>query len=176
MKMTSSRLVFRPWAQEDAPELYKLASGPKVGPACGWPPHRNVEESRRTIMLGLSGENCFALTLRESGELVGCVSLFRGAVCSGQDLELGYWLGEDYWGQGLGTEAARRAVKYAFGQLECPRLWCSHYADNPASRRIIEKLRFRREFLREENLTGLGLRRIAYYFSRYRAEERRGGE
>ena len=176
MKLTTSRLVLRPWTQEDAPALYVLASDPEVGPACGWLPHRSVEESRRAIILNFSGENTFAVTLQETEQPIGCISLFSGSVCSGRDLELGYWLGKQFWDQGYATEAARRMVKYAFGQLDCPRVWCCHYADNPRSRRVIEKLRFRREFLREEALPALGLRRLTYYFSRYRDEERRGGE
>ena len=176
MKLTSDRLIFRPWTQEDAGALYALASDPELGPACGWQPHRNPEESRKTILLRLSGEHDFALTLKETGELAGCVSLYKGSTCDRDDFELGYWLGRPYWGQGLMTEAARRMMKYAFTQLESPRLWVAHAVGNEASRRVIEKLRFRREFLKEEILVALGERRLTYYYSRYRAEERRGGE
>ena len=176
MNLNTNRLLLRPWAQEDAAALYKYASDPEVGPACGWVPHRNREESRRTILTVLAGENTFAVVLKETEEPIGCVSLFRGSTCHDGALELGYWLGKPYWGQGLMVEAARRLIKYGFRQLECPRIWCAYYAGNERSRRVIEKLRFRREFLREEILSSLGERRLTYYFSRYREEERRDGE
>ena len=174
MNLNTNRLLLRPWRQEDADALYKYASDPAVGPACGWVPHRNREESRRIILTVLNGEHTFALVLKETQEPVGCASLFRGAVCAEQDLELGYWLGRPLWGQGLMTEAARRLVKYGFSQLECPRIWCAHAVSNARSRRIIEKLRFRQEFLREEVAPSIGERRLIYYYSRFREEERRG--
>ena len=174
MNLNTDRLLLRPWRQEDAKALYKYASDPEVGPACGWLPHRNTEESRRIILTTLSGEDTFALVLRETEEPVGCISLFQSRVCAQGEKELGYWLGRPLWGQGLMTEAARRVVKYGFGQLECPRIWCAHAVENTRSARIIRKLRFRREFLREEIVTELGQRRFTYYYSRYRGEERRG--
>lgn len=58
--------------------------------------------------------------------------------------EIGYWIGRAYWGRGFATEAARAIVTYCFGPCGYKRLACSHFADNPASRRVIEKLGFRR--------------------------------
>ena len=41
----TKRLLFRPWREADAEELFRLASDPDVGPRAGWPPHKSVEEA-----------------------------------------------------------------------------------------------------------------------------------
>ncbi len=57
--------------------------------------------------------------------------------------EIGYWLGEPWWGQGLMTEAVGRAVEFARAELGLDRLRSDYFADNPASGRIQEKCGFR---------------------------------
>jgi RimJ/RimL family protein N-acetyltransferase len=70
--------------------------------------------------------------------LVGSCGLGRRA--SGA-VELGYWIGRPFWGRGLATEAGRALIDIAralrLGQLEA-----SHFIDNPASARVLDKLGF----------------------------------
>ena len=47
--LETERLILRRWRIEDAPSMYELAKDPDVGPIAGWPPHKNVEESRSVI-------------------------------------------------------------------------------------------------------------------------------
>jgi [ribosomal protein S5]-alanine N-acetyltransferase len=59
-----------------------------------------------------------------------------------QDAELGYWLTEKVWGQGIGTEAAFAAVEHAFVVKSHTRLVACYHNDNPASARILSRLGF----------------------------------
>ena len=59
--------------------------------------------------------------------------------------EVGYWVGEPYWGQGLATDAIRTMAKYAFETLTFRRLQAGVFATNPASARVLEKAGFRLE-------------------------------
>ena len=45
--LETQRLILRKWTEEDAESLFEYAKDPEVGPITGWPPHKNVEESRR---------------------------------------------------------------------------------------------------------------------------------
>ena len=45
----TDRLILRPWLDSDAEVLFRYASDPDVGPRAGWPPHKDIEESRRVI-------------------------------------------------------------------------------------------------------------------------------
>jgi ribosomal-protein-alanine N-acetyltransferase len=56
------------------------------------------------------------------------------------EVELAYLLDKPYWGRGLGTEAARAIVGYAFERLHLPRLICLFDPENHASRRVAEKV------------------------------------
>lgn len=55
--------------------------------------------------------------------------------------ELGYWIARDHWGQGYATEAARAVLRIAH-TLGHTRLTAGHFADNPASGRVLRKLGF----------------------------------
>ena len=70
--------------------------------------------------------------------LVGACGLGRRP--SG-NIELGYWIARPHWGQGFATEAGRQLVEIA-QTLGISRLEASHFVDNPASGRVLEKLGF----------------------------------
>ena len=55
---------------------------------------------------------------------------------------MGYWLGKPFWGQGFATEAAEAVIRHAFEADGFDYLIAGHFSDNPASKRIIEKLGF----------------------------------
>lgn len=84
------------------------------------------------------GEITFCIEL--NGDAVGSIGLQRNA--SGL-YELGYWLGEPWWGQEIMTEAAREVVRFALNELGAERLISGHFLDNAASGRVLEKCGFR---------------------------------
>lgn len=63
--------------------------------------------------------------------------------------ELGYALGRDYWGKGYASEAAGAVVDFAFETLGLERVHAAYFTRNPASGRVLEKVGFVREGLRE---------------------------
>lgn len=144
--METERLMLRPWAETDAADLFEFARDPRVGPMAGWPPHADVEESRRLIQTVLSEPETYAVVLKSAGRAVGSIGLKIGAksdMTAGEsEAELGYWIGVPYWGQGLIPEAVRAVVRRAFEQLALETLWCGYYDGNVQSRRVQEKCGF----------------------------------
>lgn len=57
--------------------------------------------------------------------------------------ELGVHLRFEHWGRGYASEAARAAIKHAFGALAIRQLVAGHHPENRASRRLLERLGFR---------------------------------
>ena len=53
--LETQRLILRKWTEEDAESLFEYAKDPEVGPITGWPPHKNVEESKNVIRNVLNG-------------------------------------------------------------------------------------------------------------------------
>lgn len=67
MRITTERLILRPWKHGDrheAESLFRYASDPEIGIRCGWMPHRNVEESLNTLDNVFTGDENYAITLR----------------------------------------------------------------------------------------------------------------
>lgn len=144
--LETNRLVMRPWLQSDAPSLFNLASNPAVGPMAGWPPHESAEASATVIATVLSGPETYAVVLKSSGELVGCAGFNSGEAANmplaGDELELGYWIGEPYWGCGYATEAAQAMVERGFSDLRLAGIHAAYFDGNQQSKRVLEKLGF----------------------------------
>lgn len=148
MTLTTDRLVLRPWRETDAEALYEYAKNPRVGPSAGWAAHSSVEESRQIIRDILSGHETYAVTLKGGDEAIGSVGLMlgdksRSLNLSDREGEIGYWIGEPYWGRGLIPEAVRALMAHAFEDLGLETLWCGYYDGNEKSRRAQEKCGFR---------------------------------
>ncbi len=142
----TDRLILRPWQAEDAESLYTYAQDPKVGPICGWMPHKDIEESRNVLQNILMVPETYAMELKETGKAIGSISLMFGEQGNiplhENECELGYWLGVPYWGQGLMPEAAQVLLRHAFEDLSCGGVWCGHVEGNLQSRRVMEKCGF----------------------------------
>ena len=146
MTLETPRLILRRWLESDAPELYRHAKNPHVGPAAGWSPHKNQEESLHIIRTVLSGAENYALVLKETGLPIGCIELMKESCAyhpmTDTERELGYWLAEPYWGQGLMCEAVEVLLRHAFVYMGCSALWCGYLEGNSRSRRVQEKCGF----------------------------------
>ena len=81
----------------------------------------------------------FALIIRAESKLIGYCGFFRQTVDDAEEIEIGYRLAAQYWGQGLATEAARAVRDHAFNDLKLDHVISLIHPDNIASRRVAEK-------------------------------------
>jgi RimJ/RimL family protein N-acetyltransferase len=147
--LPTQRLVLRPYSLEDAQDLVRLAGTREVAATTLRIPHPYREQdamdfiasARSDFDLGLTVR--FAITLRESGQFCGGIGLRVNR--EHRRAELGYWLGVPYWGQGYATEAAQAVVRYGFETLGLARIYASHFSENRASGRVLEKIGMRHE-------------------------------
>jgi len=139
----TERLLLRPGWAEDAPALARAIADEAIVrnlSSAPWPfALRDAEAflaAPRDPLLP-----SFLIFERTDGEpvLVGSCGLGRRA--SGA-VELGYWIARAHWGRGFATEAGEALVAIA-RTLRLPSLEASHFLDNPASGRVLEKLGFR---------------------------------
>ena len=144
--LETERILLRPWQESDAGALFKYASDPDVGPRAGWPPHKNVIESREIIRTVFHNDTTWAICLKDSGEPIGAMGYVPS---EGNNLPsrrgeplVGYWVGKPYWNRGICTEALGLMLGHIRKHTDIPSLISSHFLDNPASGRVMEKCGF----------------------------------
>ncbi len=119
-QIETERLLLSPWTLtvEDVKGLYDYAKNPNVGPNAGWAPHKDEDESKKVIEEMFMPYEFWSIRDRETGELMGSIGLEPDRRREGvNSRELGYSLGEDFWGKGYMTEAAKAVMKKAFDEL-----------------------------------------------------------
>lgn len=147
MNMQTDRFFLRPWQDSDAEALYKYACEPDVGARAGWPPHKSVEESREIIRTVFNNDTTWAIVLKATGEAIGAMGYMPECELNlpareGEPL-VGYWIGKPYWNRGICTEALQLMLKHIRKETSYTSLIGSHYIDNPASGRVMEKCGFK---------------------------------
>ncbi|WP_296888049.1 GNAT family N-acetyltransferase [uncultured Methanobrevibacter sp.] len=170
MILKTTNLILRPWIKDDAECLYHFAKNPNVGPIAGWPPHESVKDSLNIINTVFSKRETYAIV--KENIPIGCVGLLFHPDTNhfwGEDAcELGYWIAEEYWGNGYAAEASQRLIKHAFDELNIKTIYATYRIENNQSKRVLEKLGF--EYLKEmqnENYLHEIFREIAMKLEKY---------
>ena len=157
----TERLLLRPFAADDAPDVQRLAGARAVAETTLHIPHP-YEDGVAEAWIATHAERfaegavlTLAITLRDGGALVGAIGLtFNRAH---QSAEMGYWVGVPYWGRGYATEAAAALMRYAFQALGLHRVHATHLTRNPASGRVMQKIGMRHEGTLREHLLKWGV-------------------
>ena len=144
LRLTTERLILRPFVPDDAPEVARLAGDRRIADTTLNIPHP-YDESMALAWIGTHAERAerdegisLAVADRTTGAIVGAAGLaINRAHRRG---ELGYWVGAEQWGRGYATEASRAVIDYAFGPLDLARVVAHCLTRNPGSRRVMEKL------------------------------------
>jgi RimJ/RimL family protein N-acetyltransferase len=147
----TARLVLRPFREEDAPLLARLAGTHRVADTTASIPHPYSEEHalldirkfNEQFQAGVGAY--FVIALRETPSLlIGCV-LLKQINRRDEQAELGYWINEAESGKGYVTEAARAVLQYGFNALHLNRISACHMTRNPASGRVLERIGMKQE-------------------------------
>jgi RimJ/RimL family protein N-acetyltransferase len=102
------------------------------------------------------------------GQAIGGVSLRPGDDIERIGAEIGYWLGEPYWGRGIASDAVRLTTHYAFDELNLERVFAVPFTTNVASCRVLEKVGYEREGLLRRSAIKDGKILDQYLYARVR--------
>ncbi|MDE2597882.1 MAG: GNAT family N-acetyltransferase [Sphingomonadales bacterium] len=142
MFIRSERLFLRPGWPEDWQDLFDLIDDEAVVRNLAHAPWPYRPEHARQFAAqsqeAMLPHFFVTLPTAEGADMVGLIGLGR----DGDDVELGYWIARPFWGQGYATEAVRVVLSQARA-LGYRRIVASHFADNPASGRVLQKAGFR---------------------------------
>ncbi|MBN8641752.1 MAG: GNAT family N-acetyltransferase [Flavobacteriales bacterium] len=147
-------MKLRTWTIEDAENLAKYANNPKVAQfLTNAFPHPYTIENAKSFIEMVSNQNPTAIfAIDVNGEAVGSIGLHAQTDIMCKNMELGYFLGEPFWGSGITTEAVRTIVEYGFQNFDITRIYARPYGNNPASQKVLEKAGFTLEARIEQNI------------------------
>jgi ribosomal-protein-alanine N-acetyltransferase len=153
--VTTTRLMIRPMHPQDAPSMAQNANDPLITKymRLTFPDPYTLESADGWINMNLAlpYQEAFAVCERSSPEVViGGIGLKPGADVSAHTAEVGFWIGQSYWGRGYTTEVLEAFTKWSFQSYEkegqrIRRLWGCVFSGNVASMRCFEKCGYAKE-------------------------------
>ena len=109
-------------------------------------PHPYTRENASAFLkAATSAAETSNLAIDVNGEAVGAIGYVPGIDVERYSAEIGYWLGESHWGQGIATEALLLVTDHVFSTVNLLRLFAMPFADNTGSMRVLEKAGYVRE-------------------------------
>jgi RimJ/RimL family protein N-acetyltransferase len=141
-RIETDRLVLRAPRMDDDARIAALAGDFDVARMTSRLAHPYGIEDARAFLARVeaadhAGEAAFAVEHGDQG-LIGMVGFHPGELGP----EIGYWIGRPYWGRGMASEAAQAALSWAGREWGKRVVVSGHFADNPASARVLVKAGF----------------------------------
>jgi len=136
------RARLRPWQEEDVEVLPALANNRLIwrNLTNRFPhPYLRQDAVAWVALANRDPTNARHFAIETEEGVVGGVGFERQQDLSTRTAEIGYWIGEPFWGRGFATEAVKRATDQAFEDFDFVRLQAGVLEWNPASCRVLEK-------------------------------------
>lgn len=128
-----AEIIFQAWGGN--PENFQYLSAK---------PQKNIADADAYIKQLLLNKNlAFHIIEPESGKVVGHMK----ALIDGHKALIGYVVDQQYWGQGVATQALKKIIIVLQGMLEIARIWATCAIDNEGSIKVLERCGFKREGL-----------------------------
>lgn len=148
--LTTERLLLRPFQEADSDMVQDLLQCKEIAANTRTIEHPYPEGAAR-IWIGTHLEKwnlghaaVFAICKQEDPKtVIGAIGLEINA--QDENAELGYWIGEPFWGQGICSEAASEILKFGFTVLGLHKIHAHHLAHNEASGRVMQKIGMQKE-------------------------------
>jgi len=138
----TERLRLREYTEDDVPALHDLLSDPVT--MSRWPAPFTYEQTeawvRRQTVAYPERLGRYAVTLAETGELIGDAGLMRAEINGRLEMDLGYIISCRHWRRGYGLEAAKAVMARGFADLKLERICANMAVDHDRSRQVAERL------------------------------------
>jgi ribosomal-protein-alanine N-acetyltransferase len=139
--------TIRSWQVSDAESLQRHADNRNVSKQLRdrFPYPYGIEQARLFLDFIARQSTPTVWAIDVDGEAVGGIGIERDTDVERVSAEIGYWLGERFWGRGIATEALKAVTAEAFTRFDLTRLYAVPFADHTASVRVLEKAGYVRE-------------------------------
>ena len=170
MKIQISGLTLRFWTPDDCDSLYRYANNPSIAATMrdAFPSPYTSEDAERFITSVAQQEKNLFLAIEYQGEAVGGIGIHPLDDVYCRTAEIGYWIGEPFWGKGIMTKAVQSLVPVSFERYEIKRIQAGIFSGNPASMRVLEKSGFVLEAIHKDAIFKNGAYQDELLFVRFR--------
>jgi len=147
MKLHIGQHIIRRWNPDDAEALVKYADNPKIAINLrdGFPSPYTMNDAVEFLSIVTASKPATIFAIATRSEAIGGIGLTIEKDVHRLTAELGYWLAEAYWGNGIMTSAVMAITDMAFEQFGLNRVYAEPYISNHASARVLEKAGFQLE-------------------------------
>lgn len=144
----------RPFTSEDAASLTSNANNKLIAQfmSDAFPHPYTIENAEAFIQFATKDTPIHLFAIEVEGKAVGGIGVHPQADIHCKSAELGYWLGEAYWGGGIMTQAVLQMIEFAFKTYPITRLFARPFGNNKASQIVLEKTGFKLEATIEKNI------------------------
>ena len=141
MEIRLTKCTIRPWRKGDEQSLVHHANNRKIWRNLrdAFPHAYTLENAEWWIGIAGSANPMTSFAIEVDGAAVGGVGVILKDDVFRRSAEIGYWLGEEFWGRGIVSEALRAMTDYAFDTWDLCRISAGVFEWNPASMRVLEK-------------------------------------
>jgi len=122
-------------------------------------------------MLSANETETFAFAITLDDKAIGSIGVFRQQNIHRQTAEMGYYIAEEYWGNGIMTDAVKQICEYVFENSDILRIYAEPFAHNIGSCRVLEKAGFKYEGTLRSNAVKNGKVVDMKMYSRLRGEQ-----
>lgn len=136
--------ILRSWKAEDINSLVKYANNWNIAKNLTdkFPFPYSEDNGKAFIEYATQGDPISIFAIDIEGQAVGGIGIHPQDDIHRKNAELGYWLGEPFWGQGIVTRAIKQAVNFAFNTLYIDRVFARPFETNIPSQKVLEKNNF----------------------------------
>jgi [ribosomal protein S5]-alanine N-acetyltransferase len=168
LRLEGDRGLLRRWTKSDVPSLVHHANNLNVAKHLRdrFPHPYTRAHAFAFLTHAVAADSPTNLAIEVGGAAVGGIGYVRGSDVERYSAEVGYWLGEEYWGRGIVTEALQMLTRYLLAEAQLLRLFALPLADNAGSVRVLEKAGYEREGLLRASCVKYGERRDQLLYAR----------
>ncbi|MEK6287274.1 MAG: GNAT family N-acetyltransferase [Acidobacteriota bacterium] len=155
MELKLSKFTLRPWMPRDEEALVRHANSRKIwlNLRDAFPHPYTPADAMHWIQIANPTTPITNFAIVVDGAAVGGIGLVLKDDVFRRSAEIGYWLGEEFWGRGIVTEAVRAVTDYAFATFDLCRVYAGVFEWNPASMRVLEKAGYEFECRMRKSVT-----------------------
>jgi len=162
--------TIRPYRRSDAQALAALADNPNISHYLmnRFPSPYTLEDAAQWVARYGNEKEQHIFAIEWQGQLVGGIGLEPMADIHGLTADVGYWVGEPFWGKGIATQALGLMVRHAFETMPYLRLQAMVFAENKSSAKVLKKNGFALEGRLRRHITKHGRVYDALIYARTR--------